>query len=508
MAEIKNTWGKRALAGFGALALASAGLLGGSTAASAATELGNIDFSAEKQDKTSLTIHKYQHQNGTEEKAPDGSDGIFADPLQDVVFTAYPITSIDLKENADWARLKTLTPGTTCASLGSETLGAGIEFDPTDGAGQATLEKLAIGAYLVCETDAPETVVDRALPFIVTIPMPYDNGWLYNVHVYPKNGITSIKKDVSAPSGLGLGSTVQFPVTTQVPRVAANSALTGYVVSDTLDSRLDPVSVASVTIDGVAVDSNFYTEVLDGYKLSVVFKTEGLEFLSDPANRDKEIVIAFQGVVKTLGDDGVIENTATVFVNDPVKGVESNEVVTKWGDVRILKYAAPKTEEGVKAGLAGAVFEVYSAGEGTYAGGKCEGAVATGSAISVIKDRETKTQFMSDADGLINIDGLFVSDSKTGAAADQACYVLKEVQAPAGYVLPADPFTAVAVKTGNTATAVYDAQVANTQQEVPELPLTGANGQMVMVIGGSALLLIAGGVVMLNRRRSANEQQN
>lgn len=505
MAENKSIWGKRVLAGLGALALTSAGLLGGSTAAFADSELGNIDFT-----KTGdLTVHKYQHQNGAEEKAPDGSGGSFANPIGGVVFTAYPITSIDLKKNDDWARLGTLTPGTTCDQLGAETLGTGIELDPTDATtGAATLTGLSIGAYLVCETDAPETVADRALPFIVSIPMPYNDGWLYNVHVYPKNGITSIEKDVSEPSGLGLGSTVQFPVTTQVPRVATGTTLNNYIVTDVLDPRLNPVSVVSVTIDGVDVSDTYYdklapTAVAGGNKLGIAFNAAGLAWLSETGQHDKSIVTTFQGTVAEVGT-GVIKNTANVYIHDPESGVESNEVETKWGDVKVLKVDSAEPSKV----LDGAVFEVYAA-KTTYpeAGVDCAAEIADGATpISV----NGATTFTSANGGVVSIAGLFVSDSNIGAASDEACYVLKEIEAPAGYVLPTDPYTAVAVKTGETVVADgYDgAPIENTQQTVPELPLTGANGQMVMIIGGSALLLIAGGVVMLNRRRTSETKNN
>lgn len=495
MAEMKNSWGKRALAGFGALALASAGLLGSSTAASADTGLGNIDF-----EKTgSINIHKHKHQNGTDAtQNPDGSGtAIPSDPIAGVTFTAREITSIDLSDSAAWDQLKNLTPGADC-SLPGQSLGDTIS-GVTDAAGLATLPNLSVGAYLVCETAAPAEVVDRALPFIVTIPLPYENNWLYNVNVYPKNGVTDIEKSIvkQDDANLTLGSIVKFPVTTTIPKVLEGTTLKSYTISDDLDARLGSAGAPSVALGGAEVDSNFYEVNVAGNKVDVVFNETGLAWLSTQG--EKQLVTTFQGTVIGIGN-GAINNTAVVYVNDPSNsnGVKSDPVTTNWGDVKIQKVDAAKPGKT----LQGAEFQVFAA----------KNAYATTCDTETVGEELTvggENVFTSGADGTVNIAGLFVSDSVNPSInAEARCYVVKETKAPAGFVTPegSDAFTAISVKKGLT--NGFDVTITNTQQEVPELPLTGANGQMVMVIGGSALLLIAGGVVLLNRRRSAAEQKN
>jgi len=81
----------------------------------------------------------------------------------------------------------------------------------------------------------------------------------------------------------------------------------------------------------------------------------------------------------------------------------------------------------------------------------------------------------------------------------QRCYVLKETAAPAGYVLPSNPFTPVAVLIGNTTSDNID--IENTQQGVPPLPITGAAGQVLLIAGGTAALAAAVGLVLMRRRR-------
>src|SRR5699024_2464979 len=135
----------------------------------------------------------------------------------------------------------------------------------------------------------------------------------------------------------------------------------------------------------------------------------------------------------------------------------------------------------------------------------CDGAIATGEALKV---NGTDT-FTSGKNGVIDIAGLYVSDSEHDKKdATQRCYVLNETKAPAGFVTPTGDkaFTPVAVKIGANEVGVYDATIVNSQQDVPELPLTGANGQILMVIGGTAVLLVAGGMVIVSRRRAAREE--
>ena len=114
------------------------------------------------------------------------------------------------------------------------------------------------------------------------------------------------------------------------------------------------------------------------------------------------------------------------------------------------------------------------------------------------------TQFTTDANGVLTIAGLFVSDSKNAPiGATQRCYVLKEVDGTGRLHPPGrqPPFTAVTVKTGVTAAGTYDATVTNTRIQGVVLPMTGSNGIVVLSVAG--LALIAAGLVLafLARRR-------
>lgn len=521
-----SSLGRRLVAALGAAALGLVGAVGISTAANAADDpqYGNID-----QDATgSIIIHKHEHQTTTSETAtPDGSTDILSPGVAGVVFTAYPITSLPLDQPGSWDTLSNLSvPATACdtRSLAGQMLGTGVPSGETNSNGVATIST-PVAAYLVCETTSPSTVVDKAQPFVVTVPFPdteangggMSDGWLYNVNVYPKNGVTSIKKTVtSQPStDLGLDSVVSFPVTTTVPKIADNAYFKYYQIKDPMDSRLGSVGVASVTLDGANLTAdNDYTVDVSSNTVTVKFTADGLIKLKNAA--PAEVVTTFRGTVTSLTAEGrtpgEITNKASVLsdttviptppeepptpeepaTNPPTEPPTSPEVTSNWGDVKISKVDSGNTT----ATLEGAKFEIYAAAD-PYAT-NCT-ATLTGDALTV----SGRSTFTSDENGVVSIAGLFVSDSENAPVNNATrCYVVREIQAPAGYTTPTDAaaLTAVTVHTG--ATTGVDVTIQNTKQKVPGLPLTGANGQLLALIGGGALVLLAGGTALVARKRS------
>ncbi|MCW2289461.1 LPXTG-motif cell wall-anchored protein/fimbrial isopeptide formation D2 family protein [Leucobacter luti] len=489
-------------------ALGVAALMGASSAANAApVEYGNIDTDRQG----SITVHKYLHQTGSGpgdiSQAP--ADGEFTDPVAGVGFTAFPLLSagapLNLDTTAAWSSLKDLAPGAGCTAPTGFTLGTARALPLTTALGVATIS-LPVGAYQICETSAPANIIDRATPFIVTIPMPHESGWVYDVHAYPKNGEGVIEKTIEEQQETGLGSVVRFPVTVPVP--TSEQTWTGFAIRDTLDARLAPIPAAdiAVTVDGAALNPAYFTTTVTGQQITVNFSAAGLAWLNEGPNAHagKKIQVVFAGTVVALGN-GTIENTAELWPNNPTfdpslqPPIPSNEVETHWGSLAVQKRAAGTT--GTEGRLNGAVFEVYNAAD-PYAA-DCSTAVAAGAAVTV----NGATQFTSAGTGVISVPGLFVSDSVNPVIdAQQRCYVLKEVAAPAGYVVPAQPFTPVTVKIGET-TVSDNVEITNTQTEVPELPLTGAAGQAVLI--GSGLAAVAAAVALMNwkRRRTATASQ-
>lgn len=495
-----NTKKNRALAAVGVAAVATVSIFG-AAATAGAQGAGNINPAT----PGSLTVHKYLHQGagGPTGDITGNPDPGFSDPIAGVEFTAYPLlqngSALDLGVPASWTALDGLTPGAGCTAPTGFTLGSPITMPDTDASGESTVT-LPQTAYQVCETDAPANIVDRAAPFILTVPMPKDGGWVYDVHAYPKNGAGEITKSISAQEGLGLGSAVRFPVSSPIPR-SVGGDWSAYSITDTVDSRLTPNSatngVSSVTLDGVALDASYYTKSISGQEIIMEFTPAGIAWLNGADRSGQVIEVTFDTTVNAVGSDG-ISNSASLWVNNPTRdaGVKpplvAGEVSTNWGDIELTKTAANSGNT-----LAGATFQVYAAAD-PYAV-DCTTATATGDPIAV----GGVTDFTTGANGTAAINGLFVSDSVNPAVnATERCYVLRETAAPAGFVLPTggDADTGVSVAIGSATSD--NVTITNAQQTGPDLPLTGGAGTGAMVGLGAALVLGGAGIAVAKNRRN------
>ena len=504
------------VAALGVLALGAAGLLATSSAAVAAEEyeFGNIVGNK----LGSLTVHKFADQaSGGATGHPDGNvDGTFTDPIKDVVFTAYLLEKdgipVDLTTFAGWEGMKAaanaVAGSSACAApAGYELATEGIDIGPTDEYGVATSE-LPVGAYVVCETSAPSTVTKRNNPFLVTIPFPVadttadaDKGWLYDVHVYPKNTLGEFSKTIEEQLEFGVGSAVDFTITGSIPDISPNT-WTEFTVTDTLDSRLDAIAPlatlnAPTGIPGVEIDYDPDTR-------TVIVRFTDAAWLK--ANAGAGFDITVHTTVNAAGVTG-IENTAQQWVNNPDFDPEGNpptetpEVVTNWGTAKLMKVDSADGSTGLK----GAEFEVYAAAT-PYVADPADCSVETeGSAIEFTTGSPavTSTKVVSDANGVVNVPALFVSDSVNGTKeAEFRCYVLVETKAPAGYVTPVGDSAkrAMAISIGEN-DLTSGAAIENSRQVIPGLPLTGAQGQVLLIAGGIAAAAVVVGLVLVNRRR-------
>lgn len=159
----------------------------------------------------SITIHKYEY-NGTGktatgaegEAAPDG-----AKPLGGVTFAIYKVQDKPWLEDY-YNGVKTIDTSKLSAGdyyakdsrTGKITVNGTptpVDTITTDSFGVAAANNLALGLYLVVETNAPDKVTAPVAPFLVSVPMTRiaDNAttnkltdWIFDVHVYPKNSTT------------------------------------------------------------------------------------------------------------------------------------------------------------------------------------------------------------------------------------------------------------------------------------------------------------------------------
>lgn len=192
---------KKLLAGL----LAGAMMLGSMSATAFAAEgtdtpkmtAATIDTSL----KGSLTIHKYEY-NGNSGKPGTGetSDASNvpspdAKPLEGAGFTLYKVANADDLTNyysTNPTDLPKVGSYLSDGKIDNSKVKVTISEKKTNNDGIAKFENLAVGFYVVIETSTPDKVTTPAAPFLVSIPMTTvsGDGWLYDVHVYPKNKTT------------------------------------------------------------------------------------------------------------------------------------------------------------------------------------------------------------------------------------------------------------------------------------------------------------------------------
>lgn len=432
--------------------------------------------------------------------------------------------------------------------------------------GAAEFGGLPAGAYLVTETNtqgakpvgdpAPagkntDTFV-AADPFIVFVPMtnPEGDGWISNVHVYPKNSFVRVEKSVvdadkhaNVASAEGetnnRKSDIQYTLTGRVPSAAEGKTLTGLNLRDSYNSseltfQMDPAQngyfVQSVVVMGTAgakkadlVRETDYRVETDGvaYNPEVTGANAAFrislteEGLKKVAPNDK-VVATVQATMENATDKEIVNGVdehgtitrnpdgATTFEPEPFD-TPKDEVVTYLGDIEVFKTGE---KNGTRTALAGATFEIGKCNTG--ANGFNGGVIASGT---------------TNADGKLRFEGLHVTDVINGEAVDApGKYCLRETAAPAGYTFDKNKFHAIELKKetkmgvqpadflkatdtqvanyaeGGEVIRMNGVAVNNIERNVPTLPATGGMGVLIVVLAGLAII---GGGVYAARRNAA-----
>ncbi|MBT1018783.1 isopeptide-forming domain-containing fimbrial protein, partial [Canibacter sp. lx-72] len=265
------------------------------------TAPGDIDANQ----RGSIIVHKHKQQT------PPGAPGTgqpetpAGDAIAGVEFKIQKL-DLDLTQNTDWETLKTLTPDAAKNRL------VGFEATrTTDNNGEATFDNLDIGAYLVTETNAPDNVVKKAAPFIVTVPHPNGNTWNYNVHVYPKNTVSAKPtKTLDDTGATKIGDSVTWTITQVLPELPQGERFTEVSFTDQLAEKLDYVNTTAQVDDrevGVTV-----TATGNGNR-----NLEGS--LDDTATLTGGETVTFK-ITTTVNTPGKIVNTAKVTIKTSTGG--------------------------------------------------------------------------------------------------------------------------------------------------------------------------------------------
>ncbi|MFT3876410.1 MAG: SpaH/EbpB family LPXTG-anchored major pilin [Propioniciclava sp.] len=160
-----------------------------------AAAAGAIDPAA----RATLVIHKYEQPDALGES----SDGLPLDqpsvdgltPVAGVRFRVSRVPGVDLTTGEGQRAAAELT----AAEASARVAGASGRTGVTGADGRLDVASLEVGLYYVEEISAPVGVVPAA-PFLVALPLsdPHTGaGWLYTVHVYPKNPRAGVGLNVS-----------------------------------------------------------------------------------------------------------------------------------------------------------------------------------------------------------------------------------------------------------------------------------------------------------------------
>ncbi|MGV9195736.1 SpaH/EbpB family LPXTG-anchored major pilin, partial [Arcanobacterium canis] len=453
---------------------------------------GNIDL----KHKASITIHKMLNPETTHEATGVVDNGAKGQKLSGVKFKITKLKlALDNQENLKTAA--TLTPE-TAAGLKSAEPGDTFTEQTRDG----VIEKqLPVGVYLVeelqlTEDDNPNvagvkvdpTTITPAPPFIVRLPMtnPTGDGWNYDVHVYPKNTSDKVEKKV-VDAGKNGQDTITYTIEVTVPQVSAKHERTKFEIIDDYDQdKLDPksVKVKSVTMgDTTFTPGVDFTEVNNNDTLTLSFE----KGFSKLANNQVVTVTLDAKIVKA----GKIVNEATRISNDTRVNKDerkkTNKVETYLGAVKVIKTGIKDKK------LSGAKFGVY----------RC-----TGSDSNWQLEGKLIDTLITGEDGVAISKPLHVNDFEDGIGDVQdplnKNYCLKELAAPAGYLL-SDSITHFTITKQSVADSrdpnvvTYTANIKNVPSDTPDLPLTGGQGIALLVILGAG---VAGAAVYSARRNS------
>lgn len=407
------------------------------------------------------------------------------------------------------------------------------------------------------------------LPLVYPGDTTNQAGWIYNPIVYPKNSTktsTNSKsgklvdggetKDLVLSDGGNLVTGDRVVEWTIVVTVPSRASYTAFYVNDPLAEALsyDTAKGASVSISAVKDASAADVKTARGLSVEAQNCTvAGATWTcADTATKDSrnirlnvtpaanlkagdEITIALRTVI----DPTKVTSTSSGVENDKAKAYVNNETTTITGDdgplkpdgcadckpaqnyglATLKKIDAANSAQADPKGLSGAEFDLYAVVLEADARTKVEttttlpaslqSKVTAGNKLVKLPAAADKSFFTTDSKGQIDLKLFLGNDDDKNAV-----YFLHETKAPLGYITPEATADAAwqtlefqnGVLQGATGSVIKFSNTASTTAVIPGgLPLTGAQGLMLLTLGGGALILVGIGIMLVIRRRQAEE---
>ncbi|MBR6826257.1 MAG: SpaH/EbpB family LPXTG-anchored major pilin [Oscillospiraceae bacterium] len=442
-----------------------------------------------------------------------GTDNFVRYPLEGIVFDLFPVAELD-----DYLHGKVILPEAKDYDYSKLTKDYVLTTD-ADGRASINLthQGLPDGVYLVVERPHPaiQYPVD---PFYVIMPTTnaQGTGYEYEITIQPKNdlkGGVDIEKDVISLGNKEAAVDAYAPHTWIVGTTVPHDISAGksFVITDTLDSRLDYVGNVKLTLE-TADGETVLTTLAEGTDYTV--QVTDVDSLSEGKPSDSFRIGLTQGgmskIAATIGTGVYDDYRLRLYFDAQINGnaspgeeipnranlqylnsvnftfeVESDEPVVYTGGLRVHKIDS----EDATVVLPGAEFELYrNATESEVAAGedliRLPGIVPPLVKVSFFHNEaltgEQVTVATSGADGTAFLYGLAYGE-----------YYLLETKAPDGYNAS---FEAVQVTIDATSHLEDHALVVENVKGTV-LPSTGGIGTEIFVVTGSALILFS--VVLL-----------
>ena len=466
----------------------------------------------------SITIHKYRMDDITEAKIR--GDGLeqevpeVAVPLEDVQFKITKVRDDDTsKQDTSWNPVTVTTDATGTATYSGNS-------------------KLPMGIYLVQEIDNPAVDI-KAADCLVSLPLtnPAGDGWIYDVHVYPKNQLKpepEIDKFITELDNkhdtCDISRENKWIIETTMPDDMATCDV--YEITDVMDERLDFVS-GSTELYRVDPEGNRVKMRTDGYHIDETSALNGrkLRITLNDAGK-KEAAQSLQEITKpevySLGEDykvatiniefrTVLNKKAEATLGEAIYNGASldytNNLHVKYEQQTIPDDQNPETHTaGInlvkvdstdkKIVLPGAKFKIYRTESDAN-----KGVNAIKDPTDHAKDWEVTTNEKGEA----RFYGIEYGDmgDKNNSREAVTYYWLVETQAPQNvngvdYQLPKKPFRVQA----DFVSHLEANAVTITNVPKYDLPFTGANGSTTLLIGAGICLIAAGALIVIRIKKS------
>lgn len=523
--------------------LVSGTLLGAASAAGAVFIVGgesqivSAAVISDDTSKRSITIHKYSDTAGAGAAVAD--DGTYENSIDKTAHQ--PLANIPFKV----IRVKPKT-GTTSSTIKADdpsTYDVDTTFTAktqmTDADGELTFDfgtgTASDGLYLVTELSSASVKTPTA-PFVVAVPLTLegaaadaDDSLLYDVNVYPKNDTEKVTLSptksldtatgTSSTTSVKAGEDVTWDLNMKVPSniytAAASDGSTQEIYADKLQ-LMDSIDTTSLgipdlsKITGTATGTLGNVDLINGtdftvsedtadgladhYTVKIELTQAGMKKVAGYENISFKIATE---VLKDKKDGSILNSFDTLYVGptgektpettnptpdpdpddqtptipDPTNPGENTPEV-KMGNVDVLK-----TNE-TKQPLANAVFRLAAS-------------EADAKAEKWVTDVDDKViTLTTDAQGKAQFTGLKV-DPESG----EQNYYLVETSAPTGYAIDGKVHVVTAKNDSDNDATIIDVD----NKWIPNLPMTGDNARLILLVTASILIAAGGGALYIYR---------